>query len=112
MPRKKKTDSTRLKREILGILMAATGGFMLFALWPYDPALARGPETLNRVGILGSYTAFYLYRALGFGALGLALGLVTAGGLLLFDRLSRKTLALGSSALAERTGTPAASTTC
>jgi S-DNA-T family DNA segregation ATPase FtsK/SpoIIIE len=100
MPRKKKTDSTRLKREILGILMAATGGFMLFALWPYDPALERGPETLNRVGILGSYTAFYLYRALGFGALGLALGLVAAGGLLLFDRLSRKSLALGSSALA------------
>jgi S-DNA-T family DNA segregation ATPase FtsK/SpoIIIE len=100
MPRKKKTDSTRLKREILGILMAATGGFMLFALWPYDPALGRGPETLNRVGILGSYTAFYLYRALGFGALGLALGLVGAGGLLVFDRLSRKSLALASSAFA------------
>ncbi len=100
MPRKKKTDSTRLKREILGILMAGTGGFMLFALWPYDPALDRSPETLNRVGILGSYTAFYLYRALGFGALGLALGLVVAGGLIVFDRLSRKSLALSSSAFA------------
>ena len=100
MPRKKKTDSTRLKREILGILMVGTGGFMLFALWPYDPALERGPDTLNRVGILGSYTAFYLYRALGFGALGLALGLVMAGGLIVFDRLSRKSLALGSSAFA------------
>ena len=100
MPRKKKTDSTRLRREILGILMAATGAFTLVALWPYDPASDRTPATLNRVGILGSYSAFYLYRALGYGALALALGLAVFGFLLFLDRVNRKAMVLGSSALA------------
>src|SRR5688572_1033456 len=99
MPRKKKKDSTRLKREVLGVLMAATGGFVLVALWPWDPGFARGPETLNRVGILGAYSAFYLYRALGFGALALGAGLAVLGVLLLFDRVTRKALTLGLSAL-------------
>ena len=66
--RRKKTDSTRLKREVLGILMAATGGFMLVALWPYDPAWSGRPRRSTASGCSGSYTAFYLYRALGFGA--------------------------------------------
>ncbi|HYO46618.1 MAG TPA: DNA translocase FtsK 4TM domain-containing protein [Gemmatimonadota bacterium] len=100
MPRKKKHDSTRLKREVLGVLMAATGGFTLVALWPWDPGWDRTTETLNRVGILGSYAAFYLYRSLGFGALALAGGLGVFGLLLLFDRVTRKALALGLSALA------------
>jgi S-DNA-T family DNA segregation ATPase FtsK/SpoIIIE len=101
MPRKtKKSDPTRWKREILGVLMAATGGFTLVALWPWDPGWHRTPETLNRVGILGSYSAFYLYRALGLGALALAGGLVVYGMLLLFDRLTRKAVVLGLSALA------------
>jgi S-DNA-T family DNA segregation ATPase FtsK/SpoIIIE len=100
MPRKKRKDSTRLKREILGILMAATGGFVLVALWPWDPGLARGPETVNRVGILGAYSAFHLYRALGFGAVALGVALAAFGILLLFDRVTRKALTLGLSALA------------
>jgi S-DNA-T family DNA segregation ATPase FtsK/SpoIIIE len=99
MPRKKRKDSTRLKREVLGILMAATGGFVLVALWPWDPGIARGPETLNRVGILGAWTAFYLYRALGLGALALGAGLAALGVLLLFDRVTRKALTLGLSGL-------------
>ncbi len=99
MPRKKRKDSTRLKREILGVLMAATGGFVLVALWPWDPGLARGPETLNRVGILGAYSAFHLYRALGFGALALGAGLAAFGLLLLLDRVTRKALTLGLGAL-------------
>ena len=99
MPRKKRKDSTRLKREILGVLMAATGGFVLVALWPWDPGLARGPETLNRVGILGAYSAFHLYRALGFGALALGAGLAAFGVLLLLDRVTRKALTLGLGAL-------------
>jgi S-DNA-T family DNA segregation ATPase FtsK/SpoIIIE len=99
MPRKKRKDATRLKREILGVLMAATGGFVLVALWPWDPGLARGPETLNRVGILGAYSAFHLYRALGFGALALGAGLAAFGVLLLFDRVTRKALTLGLGAL-------------
>ena len=99
MPRKKRKDPTRLKREILGVLMAATGGFVLVALWPWDPGLARGPETLNRVGILGAYSAFHLYRALGFGALALGAGLAASGILLLFDRVTRKALTLGLGAL-------------
>src|SRR5688572_22859235 len=99
MPRKKRKDSTRLKREILGILMAATGGFVLVALWPWDPGLARGPETLNRVGILGAYSAFYLYRALGFAALALGAALAVFGILLLFDRVTQRSLKLGLSGL-------------
>jgi S-DNA-T family DNA segregation ATPase FtsK/SpoIIIE len=99
MPRKKRRDSTRLKREILGVLMAATGGFVLVALWPWDPGLARSPETLNRVGILGAYSAFHLYRALGFGALALGAALAVFGILLLFDRLTRKALTLCMGAL-------------
>ncbi|CAN5873639.1 hypothetical protein BH20GEM1_BH20GEM1_07150 [soil metagenome] len=101
MPRtKKKSDPTRWKREILGVLMAATGGFTLLALWPWDPAWHRTPETLNRVGILGSYSAFYLYRALGLGALVLAGGLAVYGILLLFGRVARKAIVLGLSSLA------------
>ena len=100
MPRKKKKDSTRLKREVLGILMVATGGFVLVALWPWDPGLARGPATLNRVGVLGAYSAYYLYQGLGFGALALGAGLAALGVLLLFDRVTRKALTLGMSALA------------
>ena len=100
MARKKKKDSTRLKREVLGILMVATGGFVLVALWPWDPGLARGPATLNRVGVLGAYSAYYLYQGLGFGALALGAGLAALGVLLLFDRVTRKALTLGMSALA------------
>ena len=100
MPRKKKTDTTRLKREVLGILMAATGVFLLVALWPWDPVAQRTPATLNRVGVLGSYTAFYLYRALGFGALVVGLALVVGGALVFLHRTSRKARALGLSALA------------
>ncbi|HJU87417.1 MAG TPA: DNA translocase FtsK 4TM domain-containing protein, partial [Gemmatimonadota bacterium] len=100
MPRKKRRDPTRLRREILGILVAATGGFVLIALWPWDPALARGPETVNRVGILGAYSAFHLYRTLGFGAIALGVGLAAFGILLLFDRVTRKALTLGLGALA------------
>ena len=99
MPRKKRKDSTRLKREILGILMAATGGFVLVALWPWDPGLARGPETLNRVGFVGAYSAFHLFRTLGFGALALGAGLAAWGILLLFDLVTRKALTLCLSAL-------------
>ena len=82
------------------MLMAATGVFTLVALWPYDPAWDRTPESLNRVGILGSYSAFYLYRALGYGALALAAGLALFGFLLFLDRVSRKSAALGLGALA------------
>ncbi|HUF89535.1 MAG TPA: DNA translocase FtsK 4TM domain-containing protein [Gemmatimonadota bacterium] len=100
MPRKKKTDTTRLKREVLGILMATTGAFLLVGLWPWDPVAARTPVTVNRVGVLGSYAAFYLYRALGFGALVGGLALVLGGALVFLHRASRKTRALGLSALA------------
>jgi S-DNA-T family DNA segregation ATPase FtsK/SpoIIIE len=98
--KKKKSDPRRWKREILGVLMTATGGFTLVALWPWDPGWNRTPETLNRVGILGSLTAFYLYGALGFGALAVAGGLVVFGLLLLFERWTRKASVLGLSALA------------
>ena len=87
-------------RQVLGILMVATGGFVLVALWPWDPGLARGPATLNRVGVLGAYSAYYLYQGLGFGALALGAGLAALGVLLLFDRVTRKALTLGMSALA------------
>jgi S-DNA-T family DNA segregation ATPase FtsK/SpoIIIE len=98
--KKKKSDSTRWKREILGVLMAATGGFALVALWPWDPGWDRTPETLNRVGILGSISAFYLYRGLGFGALAVPGALAVFGLLLLFGRWTRKASVLGLSALA------------
>jgi len=100
MARKKRTDPSRLRREVLGLLMMATGGFLLIALWPFDPLAGRTLGTLNRVGILGSYTAFYLYRWLGVGA-PVAGALLTAGGLLVFlERVSRRALALGLAILA------------
>jgi S-DNA-T family DNA segregation ATPase FtsK/SpoIIIE len=70
--------------------MAATGAFVLVALWPWDPAVDRSLVTLNRVGILGSYTAYYLYRALGLAALFVAGGLVIWGALVFLDRGSRR----------------------
>ncbi len=83
----------RFRRETLGLLMAATGAFVLAALWPWDPAVERSLATLNRVGILGSYTAYYLYRGLGFAAL-VAGGMLVAWGLLVFlDRGGRRALA-------------------
>ena len=83
----------RLRREVLGVLMAATGVFVLVALWPWDPAGERSLVTLNRVGILGSYTAYYLYQGLGFAALFVAGALVAWGGIVFFGRASRRAMA-------------------
>src|SRR5688500_3277861 len=82
--------------------MAATGIFVLVALWPWDPADDRALVTLNRVGILGSYTAYYLFRAFGLAALFVGGGLVAWGGLVFLDRVGRRavlvTAALGAAA--------------
>jgi S-DNA-T family DNA segregation ATPase FtsK/SpoIIIE len=82
--------------------MAATGVFVLVALWPWDPADDRSLVTLNRVGILGSYTAYYLFRVFGLAALFVGGGLVAWGGLVFLDRVSRRavlvTAALGAAA--------------
>ncbi|HUP00736.1 MAG TPA: DNA translocase FtsK 4TM domain-containing protein [Gemmatimonadota bacterium] len=100
MAQRRKPDSARLRREILGLLMAATGGFLLVALWPYDPAAERSLATLNRVGIAGSYSAFYLYRWLGYGALVAGLLLLAWGALVFFDRLNRRFVAVSGAAVA------------
>jgi S-DNA-T family DNA segregation ATPase FtsK/SpoIIIE len=75
---------------VLGILIAATGGFVLAALWPWDPAVERSLAMLNLVGILGAYTAFYLYRALGFAAVVVGAGLVVWGALVFLGRGGRR----------------------
>ena len=80
--------------------MVATGGFLLVALWPYDPAAERSLSSLNRVGIAGSYSAFYLYRWLGVGALVPGVFLLLWGGLVFFDRMTRRALAQSGAALA------------
>jgi S-DNA-T family DNA segregation ATPase FtsK/SpoIIIE len=75
---------------VLGILIAATGGFVLAALWPWDPAVERSLAMLNLVGILGAYTAFYLYRALGFAAVVVGAALVVWGALVFLGRGGRR----------------------
>lgn len=94
MPRRKKPDAGRLRREVLGLLMVVTGGFLLVALYPYDPAAERSLATLNLVGVAGAYSAFYLYQWLGYGAL-LAGGLLLIwGGVVFLGRGSRRAVAL------------------
>jgi S-DNA-T family DNA segregation ATPase FtsK/SpoIIIE len=98
MARRKKPEPARLRKEILGLLMAATGGFLLLALWPYDPVLRRLPSTVNLVGVVGAVSAFHLYDGLGYGAiLGAALLLIW-GGLVFLDRASRKTALISAAA--------------
>lgn len=80
--------------------MVAVGGFLLVALWPYDPAADRTLDTLNRVGVVGSYSAFYLYRWVGYGALALAGLLVAWGGVLFFDRVGREAWVYTAAAVA------------
>lgn len=89
-----------MRGEVLGLLMAATGGFVLVALWPYDPAAERSLATLNRVGVAGAYSAFYLYRWLGFGALMAGFLLLAWGGLLFLDRVSQRAISLTLAAVA------------
>jgi DNA segregation ATPase FtsK/SpoIIIE, S-DNA-T family len=89
--RRKKPEPARLRKEILGLLVAATGVFLLLALWPYDPVVRRLPSTVNLVGMVGALSAFHLYAGVGYVAiLGAALLLVW-GGLVFLDRASRKT---------------------
>ena len=98
MARRKKLEPARLRKEILGLLMAATGGFLLLALWPYDPVLRRLPSTVNLVGVVGAVSAFHLYAGLGYGAiLGAAL-LLTWGGLVFLDRAYRKAALISAAA--------------
>ncbi len=98
MARRKKTEPARLRKEILGLLMAATGGFLLLALWPYDPSLARLPSSVNLVGVVGAVSAFHLYEGLGYGAI-LATGLLLVwGGLVFLDRASRKAALISAAA--------------
>ncbi|MFN2382958.1 MAG: DNA translocase FtsK 4TM domain-containing protein [Gemmatimonadota bacterium] len=85
---------------MLGLLVAATGGFVCVALWPFDPVATRSLATLNLVGLLGSYSAFYLYLALGSGALLVGLMLLAWGALLLLDRASRAAAGLTLAAIA------------
>jgi S-DNA-T family DNA segregation ATPase FtsK/SpoIIIE len=94
MAPRKKPDPSRMRREVLGLLMAATGGFVLVALWPYDPAADRTIGTLNLVGVAGAYSAYYLYQWLGYGALLVGALLLVLGGLVFLDRLSRRAVAL------------------
>lgn len=82
------------------MLMAATGAFVLVALWPYDPAAERTLTTLNRVGIVGAYSAYYLYRVFGYGALLIGGLLLVWGGSLFFGRTSRRTGAISAVASA------------
>jgi S-DNA-T family DNA segregation ATPase FtsK/SpoIIIE len=98
MARRKKPEPARLRKEILGLLMAATGGFLLVALWPYDPVLRRRPSTVNLVGAVGAVSAFHLYDGLGYGAiLGAALLLIW-GGLVFLARASRKAALISTAA--------------
>ncbi len=87
--RRKKAGPSGLRREVMGILMAAVGGFVLVALWPFDPAADRTLDTLNRVGVVGSYAAYYLYGAAGFGALVAGVLLVAWGTILFLGRHGR-----------------------
>jgi S-DNA-T family DNA segregation ATPase FtsK/SpoIIIE len=80
--------------------MAATGAFVLVALWPYDPAAERTLTTLNRVGIVGAYSAYYLYGVFGYGALTIGGLLLVWGGSLFFGRTSRRTGAISAAAIA------------
>ncbi len=82
------------------MLMAATGAFVLVALWPYDPAAERTLTTLNRVGIVGAYSAYYLYSVFGYGALLIGCLLLVWGGSLFFGRSSRRTGAISAAAIA------------
>jgi S-DNA-T family DNA segregation ATPase FtsK/SpoIIIE len=86
----------RLRGEVLGLLMAATGVFVLVALWPYDPAAERTLTTLNRVGIVGAYSAYYLYSVFGYGALLIGGLFLVWGGSLFFGRASRRTAAMSA----------------
>ncbi|MGH7542293.1 MAG: DNA translocase FtsK 4TM domain-containing protein, partial [Gemmatimonadota bacterium] len=98
MARRKKTEPARLRKEILGLLMVATGGFLLLALWPYDPSLARLPSSVNLVGVVGAVSAFHLYEGLGYGAI-LATGLLLVwGGLVFLDWASRKAALISAAA--------------
>ena len=69
MARRKKREPARLRKEILGLLVAATGIFLLLALWPYDPVVRRLPSTVNLVGVVGAVSAFHLYAGVGYGAI-------------------------------------------
>jgi S-DNA-T family DNA segregation ATPase FtsK/SpoIIIE len=98
--RSKKSRAARLRIEVLGLLMAATAAFVLVALWPYDPAAERTLTTLNRVGIVGAYSAYYLYSVFGYGALLIGGLLLVWGGSLFFGRMSRRTGAISAAAIA------------
>ncbi|MEJ2153274.1 MAG: DNA translocase FtsK 4TM domain-containing protein [Gemmatimonadota bacterium] len=98
--RSKKSRAARLRIEVLGLLMAATGVFVLVALWPFDPAAERTLTTLNRVGIVGAYSAYYLYTAFGYGALLIGGLLLVWGGSLFFGRMSRRAGAISVAAVA------------
>ncbi len=81
--------------------MAATGIFLLLALWPFDPTLSRLPSTLNLVGVVGAISAYHLYAALGYGALLAAVLLLVWGGLVFLDQVTRKAgLISGAAAVA------------
>jgi S-DNA-T family DNA segregation ATPase FtsK/SpoIIIE len=96
--RRKKPDAARLRKEILGLLMAATGAFLLLALWPYDPVLGRLPSSVNLVGVVGAVSALHLYAAVGYGAILGAVLLLVWGGLVFLDRCSRKAALISAAA--------------
>ena len=98
MARRKKPDAARLRKEILGLLMAATGAFLLLALWPYDPVLGRLPSSVNLVGVVGAVSALHLYAAVGYGAILGAVLLLVWGGLVFLDRCSRKAALISAAA--------------
>ena len=100
MAPRKKTDPARLRKEILGLLVAATGAFLLLALWPYDPVLRRLSSTVNLVGVVGAVSAFHLYDGMGYGAIVAAALLLVWGGLVFLDRVTRKAALITSAALA------------
>jgi len=88
--RGKRAERSRLRREVLGFLMAATGTFLLVALWPWDPAGGRSLEALNRVGFVGAYSAYYLYGWLGAGGIVPGALLLVWGVLVMVHRTSRR----------------------
>jgi DNA segregation ATPase FtsK/SpoIIIE, S-DNA-T family len=96
--RRKKPDAARLRKEILGLLMAATGAFLLLALWPYDPVLGRLPSSVNLVGVVGAVSALHLYAAVGYGAILGAVLLLVWGGLVFLGRCSRKAALISAAA--------------
>jgi S-DNA-T family DNA segregation ATPase FtsK/SpoIIIE len=100
MARRKKPDPAGLRKEILGLLVAATGVFLLLALWPYDPVLRRLPSTVNLVGVVGAFSAFHLYGGLGYGAILAAALLLVWGSLVFVDRVTRKAALLSAAAAA------------